>query len=119
MDAQSELGCQGLRSGGSKQARSDVLAPVGGQSLLRDRCQSHTSRAQSAEESQSVIGQRFGRATWVARAVGLGKVLPRQREGAAQWFQELKSTLKRGGLELCGTTDTLERRRCHLACSRR
>lgn len=37
------------------------------------------------------------------------KVLPGQREGAAQWFQELKSTLKRGGLEPCPEAPTLWR----------
>ena len=103
-------------------SRLDVFAPAGGQSLLRlipassqlrgwkmmslDIKDAYLMCAQPRAVKvvlDKKVAQRLGIATeWL-----LGKVLPGQREGAAEWFANLKGTLLKADLVQCLEAPTM------------
>ena len=103
---------------------TDVFAPAGGHSLLRlvpaicqvkgwkmitmDVKDAYLMCAQPRKVKVSLdkaLAEGLGlQQEWI-----LGRILPGQREGAAQWFQELKRSLIEAGLTPCAEAPTLWR----------
>ena len=102
--------------------RTDVFAPAGGQSLLRvipavaqlkgwklitvDVKDAYLTCDQP-RKVKVVLENALATKLGLPREWILGKVLPGQREGAAEWFQKLKRTLIQAGLHQCAEAPTL------------
>ena len=102
--------------------RTDVFAPAGGQSLIRiipalaqlNGCSLKVLDVKDAylmcpqpREVKVTLDQHLAQRLGVQRDWMLGRVLPGQREGAAEWFSNLKQTLKEANLVPCAEAPTV------------
>ena len=102
--------------------RTDTFAPAGGQSLLRlvpciAQLNGWSLATLDVKDAYLMCPQKKNVKVTVEKAVAdalgipqewiLGRVLPGQREGAAEWFQNLKGTLKEAGLDQCPEAPTV------------
>ena len=102
--------------------RSDTFAPTGTQSAMRlipalSQLQQWSMRVADVKDAylmcdqpksvKVVLSMELARQLGVDREWVLGKVLPGQREGAAVWFNDLKSKLKAADLLQCPEAPTI------------
>lgn len=102
--------------------RTDTFAPASGQSLLRiipalaqvrgwklatlDVKDAYLMCPQP-KHIKVILDKQVSEALNMPRDWILGKLLPGQREGAAEWFQHLKGTLLEAGLKQCPEAPTM------------
>ena len=102
--------------------RSDTFAPTGTQSTMRlipalSQLQQWSMRVADVKDAylmcdqpksvKVVLSMELAKQLGVDREWVLGKVLPGQREGAAVWFNDLKSKLKAADLLQCPEAPTI------------
>ena len=97
--------------------RTDTFAPAGGQSLLRiipalaqvrgRKLATLYLMCPQPKHSKVTLHKQVAETLNIPRDWILGKVLPGQREGAAEWFQHLKGTLLEAGLKQCPEAPTM------------